>query len=94
MLLAALVFIAGWGVLGAQPGLVAIAGNYYPTHLRATGAGWALGIGRIGAIAGPYIGGILLGQRWDNQQLFNVVAVPAALAMLTMIALGFAMRSR
>ncbi len=60
-LLSVIVFIAGWGVIGGQPGINALSATYYPTSLRSTGVGWGLGIGRIGAIVGPYLGGELLG---------------------------------
>src|SRR4030095_17075622 len=59
-MLTAIVFIAGWGVIGGQPGVNALSATYYPTSLRTTGVGWGLGVGRIGAIVGPYVGGRLL----------------------------------
>ena len=52
-LLSVVVFIAGWCVVGGQPGLNALSASYYPTYLRATGVGAGLGVGRIGAIVGP-----------------------------------------
>src|SRR5687768_18144594 len=57
VLLTIIVFVAGWCVVGGQPGMNAFAATFYPTYLRSTGVGWALGVGRIGAIVGPYIGG-------------------------------------
>ncbi len=53
LLLQVNMLIAGIGVLGGQIGLNALCGTIYPTYMRAMGAGWALGIGRIGAIVGP-----------------------------------------
>ena len=47
------VFIAGWCVVGGQPGLNALAASYYPTYIRSTGVGAGLGVGRMGAIVGP-----------------------------------------
>jgi AAHS family 4-hydroxybenzoate transporter-like MFS transporter len=91
-LLSAIVFVAGWGVIGSQPGVNALSATFYPTYLRSTGIGWALGIGRIGAIVGPYIGGVLVGQQWSPQQLFWAVAVPASVSTLTMVALLFTMK--
>ena len=38
-LLSVVVFIAGWCVVGGQPGLNALSASYYPTYLRATGVG-------------------------------------------------------
>ena len=49
------VFIAGFGILGGQAGNNALAATYYPTDLRSTGVGAALGIGRIGSILGPSV---------------------------------------
>lgn len=60
-LLTLVVFIAGWCIVGGQPGLNALAATYYPTAMRSTGVGWCLGIGRIGGIVGPYLGGRVAG---------------------------------
>ena len=84
-----IVFIAGWCIVGGQPGLNALAATYYPTDLRSTGVGWGLGIGRMGAILGPYVGGMLLARQWGPQQLFLAAAVPALISTITMIVLRF-----
>ena len=68
--------LAGVGVLGAQFGNNATAGLLYPTSFRSKGAGWAFAIGRFGAIAGPYIGGILIGMKLSMQTLFLIGAIP------------------
>lgn len=86
-LLAALVFLAGWCVIGGQPGLNALAATYYPTAIRSTGVGWALGVGRVGGIVGPVLGGILLARQWTTPALFIVAAVPALASALFMLAL-------
>ena len=93
-LLFVIVFIAGWCVVGGQPGLNALAATYYPTYLRTTGVGFALGIGRVGAIVGPYIGGRMMAAQWTNQQLFWAAAVPALISTLTLVALMFVMKGR
>ena len=56
LLLGVIVFVAGWAIIGGQPGLNALSATFYPTYLRSTGLGWGLGIGRIGAIVGPTSG--------------------------------------
>jgi AAHS family 4-hydroxybenzoate transporter-like MFS transporter len=91
-MLGVIVFIAGWCVIGGQPGINALSATYYPTYLRSTGIGWGLGIGRIGAIVGPYIGGVLIGAKWTEQELFWAAAVPAFVTMVGMIALRFTMK--
>jgi AAHS family 4-hydroxybenzoate transporter-like MFS transporter len=91
-LLCALVFVAGWCVVGGQPGVNALSATFYPTYLRSTGVGAGLGVGRMGAIVGPYAGGVLLAQQWTAQQLFWAAAVPACISALTMLALGFLLK--
>jgi AAHS family 4-hydroxybenzoate transporter-like MFS transporter len=91
-MLTVIVFIAGWGVIGGQPGVNALSATYYPTSLRTTGVGWGLGIGRIGAIVGPYLGGKLLEWQWGPQDLFWAAAVPALISTVTMVAMMFTMK--
>lgn len=93
-LLFVVVFVAGWSVIGAQPGVNAFAATFYPTYLRSTGIGWGLGVGRIGAIVGPVIGGQLLAQNWSNTALFYAAAVPAIFSTLGMLLLHVAVRRR
>lgn len=45
--------------LGAWGAVYAYTPEVYPTHARGTGVGWAAAIGRIGAIAAPYIVGLV-----------------------------------
>ena len=77
-LIFAVVFIAGWCVVGSQPGLNALSGAYYPTAVRSTGVGAGLGVGRIGAIVGPIIGGQFMAAHWSTRDMFLAAAVPAA----------------
>ncbi len=88
------VFIAGWGIVGGQPGVNALAAIYYPTYLRSTGIGWGLGIGRIGAIVGPIVGGELIRMKWTPAQVFVAAAVPAAISALTLLFLRRSLNGR
>src|SRR6266850_500208 len=83
------VFIAGWCVVGSQPGLNALSGAYYPTYIRSTGVGAGLGIGRIGAIVGPAIGGMFMAAHWSTRDIFLVAAIPAAISAVAMFSLRF-----
>jgi AAHS family 4-hydroxybenzoate transporter-like MFS transporter len=78
-------FILGVTVQGAQAGINALAAMYYPTEIRSTGVGWALGVGRIGSIVGPLIGGMMLSMQWTPQQIFMAGAIPALIAGLAVI---------
>ena len=82
-----IVFVTGWCIVGGQPGMNAFAATFYPTYLRSTGVGWALGVGRVGAIVGPYIGGLMIGAKWTSQQLFWAAAVPAFISAVTLLIL-------
>jgi AAHS family 4-hydroxybenzoate transporter-like MFS transporter len=84
-------FLTGWGIFGGQPTLNSLSATYYPTDLRSTGIGAALGIGRIGGIIGPLIGAAMLGAHWSNEAVFYATAVPAAIAALSALLLGKAM---
>ncbi|MEU5852896.1 MFS transporter [Saccharopolyspora shandongensis] len=54
------VLIAGCFVFGAQVLLYSYTGQFYAPSNRATGIGWTAGVGRVGAISGPMVGGVLL----------------------------------
>jgi AAHS family 4-hydroxybenzoate transporter-like MFS transporter len=88
------IFCAGFCIVGGQIASNALAAGYYPTALRATGVGWTLGIGRIGSIVGPLVGGALLAAQWSTPNLFVVAALPAALAALACLALSGVTASR
>ncbi|WP_327668751.1 MULTISPECIES: MFS transporter [unclassified Streptomyces] len=71
--------VAGLGALGTQ-NLVNIAvAHYYPPHLRGTGLGFSLGVGRIGAVVGPsYLGAVTVLFAWPKAGFYAFV-VPALL---------------
>ena len=94
LLLFTVVFVAGWCIVGGQPGVNALAAVYYPTYLRSTGIGWSLGIGRIGAIVGPVLGGELMRLKWSNQALFLAAALPALVSAAVMLSLRHVMKHK
>lgn len=82
--LALAIFVAGFCVNGTQNNMNALAAGLYSTPARATGVGFALGIGRIGSIVGPVVGGILLAAHMSLQTLFAIGALPALVAAVAM----------
>jgi AAHS family 4-hydroxybenzoate transporter-like MFS transporter len=80
--------LAGFGVVGGQIGAIALAVLVYPTASRATGLGWAFGVGRIGAIIGPLLGGLLLAQDWAPRTIILSSAGPALVAAAAVLLLG------
>lgn len=71
----AMVFV-GAGVVAAQAGLHALCSMIYPTRMRATGLGWAMGLGRVGGMAGPLLGGMALAGHWGALPSFLTGALP------------------
>jgi AAHS family 4-hydroxybenzoate transporter-like MFS transporter len=76
------IFAAGFCVIGGQIAANALAAAFYPTSVRATGVGWALGIGRIGSIVGPLVGGMLMTMKWSTASVFMAAAAAALCAAL------------
>ena len=70
------IFAAGLFVVGGQSALNALSGMFYPSYIRSTGSGWALGVGRLGAVAGPVIGSSLFALHLSQNTLFYIEAVP------------------
>ncbi|HUB97118.1 MAG TPA: MFS transporter [Stellaceae bacterium] len=75
-LLMAVEFLGGFCVLSLQAGLNATAASIYPTSFRSNGTGWALGVGRVGAMVGPVVGGALIAMHLPVGQLFVIAAIP------------------
>jgi MFS transporter, AAHS family, 4-hydroxybenzoate transporter len=72
----------------ASSGLIVLAALFYPTAVRSTGVGWAMGVGRIGSFVGPLVVGALVGQNWPIHRIFVAIGVPALVAALTTALVG------
>jgi AAHS family 4-hydroxybenzoate transporter-like MFS transporter len=81
-MLSALAGVTGFCIVGGQASITALAVNFYPTEARSTGVGWALGVGRFGAILGPLLGGEFIKAGMGNSIIFPALAVPAVLTAL------------
>jgi AAHS family 4-hydroxybenzoate transporter-like MFS transporter len=79
-LLAADSALAGFFVGGSSAGMIALAAIIYPTFMRSTGVGWAMGLGRCGQIFGPLGLGALVGWGWNVEWIFYAAAVPCVVA--------------
>jgi MFS transporter, AAHS family, 4-hydroxybenzoate transporter len=81
----AVVFMMGLCIQGAQAALNALAAETYPEDMRSTGLGWALGVGRVGSIIGPLLGGVMLSMSWNLRGMFIAAVIPALVALLAML---------
>jgi predicted MFS family arabinose efflux permease len=84
----AIAFAIGAFIFASMAGLYAFAPVIYPASIRTTGMGWAIGIGRIGAILAPLIAGGLLDGGWAAPQLYYAYAVPLLAAAVAVLALS------
>jgi MFS transporter, AAHS family, 4-hydroxybenzoate transporter len=80
MMIMLCLFLMGFGIQGGFVGLYAVAARVYPTAFRATGVGWAIGIGRLGGIIGPLLGGLLVAWGFGMAGSFGFFAIPCILA--------------
>jgi AAHS family 4-hydroxybenzoate transporter-like MFS transporter len=84
----ALAFCVGFTVVGASFCLGAFASTCYPDTLRARGVGWGLGIGRIGSISSPLLGGAALAAGMSVDTIISTLAAPAAVCCLVMVVIA------
>lgn len=85
IILYALIIIAGATTIGTQILLYANTAQFYPLAVRSTGLGWASGIGRTGAIAGPFLGGTLMAMALPLKMNFFAFAIPGVIATIAIL---------
>ena len=74
--------LAGFFLGVASSGLIALAPLVYSTAIRSTGVGWAIGLGRLGAIVGPLVIGLLVSRGWQIGDTFAALGIPVLCAAL------------
>jgi AAHS family 4-hydroxybenzoate transporter-like MFS transporter len=77
---------------GSHYGITSTVGTFYPTAYRATGAGWAASMAKLGSIAGPWIGGYVLSSTLPLQRTFAVMAICPAVLSVCLCAISLAQR--
>jgi AAHS family 4-hydroxybenzoate transporter-like MFS transporter len=80
---------AGFFIIGGQFVLNNFTANAYETSVRATGVGMELSVGRLGAILGPWVAGILQEVYSGPTAMFLAIAV---VALAAAVAMAFARR--
>ncbi|MFW0797497.1 aromatic acid/H+ symport family MFS transporter [Gordonia sp. CPCC 205515] len=89
----AIFVLAGVGTHGTQCLIIAAVATFYPDRLRGTALGWALGVGRIGAVAAPQIGGWLIAAGLGANSNFVLFGVSALIASALLAVIGFGLRN-
>jgi AAHS family 4-hydroxybenzoate transporter-like MFS transporter len=88
-ILCVVTFLAGMTIIGSQTGAGGTCGKLYPARMRTSGLGWALGIGRLGGIVAPVLGGYLLTLGLAPTRIFLVACVFALIAAAATALLAF-----
>lgn len=73
-------FFINAGIAGFYTGMAAA----FPAHLRATGSGFTLGIGRFGAMVGPFVGGMLLDADFEFGMVYLIVGLTMLISAVFM----------
>ncbi len=84
----ALLVVMGLFQQASMCGLYALVPAVYPPAVRVTGMGWAIGVGRAGAILSPMTAGLLLDGGWQPFSLYYIFALPLALAAIAVASSG------
>ena len=85
--LLATIFLIGCCTTGSMTVINGMTAALYPARVRNTGMGWALGVGRLGGIGGPWLGGLLLGLGWPPRQIFLFACVTALVGAICVVLL-------
>jgi benzoate transport len=75
-------FVAGFFMHTSMCGLYIIVPQIYPARVRNTGTGLAIGFGRMGAVVGPSLGGLLIEAGWERLTYYSVLAIPVLFAAI------------
>lgn len=82
-----LIALAGFGVGSQQLALNYLVVATYPIDIKSTATGWAIGVGRFGAIIGSAIGGSVLAAFGTNGYFFSLI-VPLIVSCLCVLILN------
>ena len=74
--------------LGAWGAMYAYTPEQYATNIRATGAGMAASVGRIGGILGPLMVGLLVANAVSVNVIFGLFSLSLAVAIVAILLLG------
>ena len=80
-------FIEGFALGGASTGVIALMAASYPTAIRSTGVGWAIGMSRFGAVVGPLVAGLMLSSGWSLHAFFGSMGVLVLVATVFLVVL-------
>ena len=81
-------------ISGGHYGTLSLAGIFYPSSIRATGAGWAAAVAKVGAVLGPIIGAVVLSSDLPVVRCYALLAACPAVLCACVIGIHFAQCGR
>jgi AAHS family 4-hydroxybenzoate transporter-like MFS transporter len=87
-----LLLTIGAGTSGTQFAFNALSAAFYPSLIRSTGVGWAVGVGRVGAILGPLFGGFIVSAQLATPQVLGLLVIPIILCAVCVMFLPLVWR--
>ncbi len=89
-----LAFLLGVSLPGGTSGAQGLIARLYPTSLRTTGVGWAVGIGRLTSIVAPVFTGMLLARGLRPRLIVAAISIPVAIAAISLLGMSFNAHAR
>jgi AAHS family 4-hydroxybenzoate transporter-like MFS transporter len=90
----AVVILSALLISGGHFGVLSIAGIFYPSSIRASGAGWATSVAKFGAILGPVLGASVLSSGMPIIRSYALLAVCPAILCLCALGIAAVVRGR
>jgi AAHS family 4-hydroxybenzoate transporter-like MFS transporter len=84
---AAMAACGGFFLGGSASGTIAVAAHLYPTFVRSTGIGWAMGVSRLGSAAFPLFVGVLVANKFGPDKTFLILGSIALLCSVAILGL-------
>ena len=84
--------LGGLLISGGHFGILSIAGIVYPSAIRASGAGWATSVAKVGAILGPIVGAAVLSSGLPVLRSYALLAVCPVILFTCALGIHFVTR--
>jgi AAHS family 4-hydroxybenzoate transporter-like MFS transporter len=81
-------------VAGGHYGITSVISGFYPSHIRASGSGWANAFAKVGSILGPVVGGFILDAHLGPRTPYALLAVCPLVFGVAAVAMGLIQRRR
>ncbi len=73
---------------GSHYAITSIVGLFYPSSIRANGAGWASSMAKVGSVLGPLVGGYVLSTALPVKNTYALLAICPAIYGACVLAIG------